>query len=92
MTKINCLEIAREYFPDLPDGELTEILYCRTGYPTFFFTDNIELELRKQLADYAEAERQCPGAKLCDFCNKLALAGKSLCAEHADCFEEKTNG
>jgi hypothetical protein len=89
MTKINCLAIAREYFPSLSDGELNEILFCKTGYPSFFLADDIEPELRKQLADYAEAKRQYPDKRLCDFCNTPALEERSLCAEHAECFEEK---
>mgnify|MGYP007016111320 CR=1 FL=1 len=92
MTKINWLEIAREYFPNLSSGELNEILLCKTGYPSFFLNDDIESELRKQLVDYAEAKRQYPDRRLCDFCNTPALERRSLCAEHAECFEEKTSG
>lgn len=87
MTKINFLEIARQYFPNLPDGELNEILLCKTGYPSFFLNDDIEPELRKQLADYAEAKRQYPNKRLCDFCNALALDKRGLCAEHVECFK-----
>lgn len=90
MTAINFLEIARKYFPDLSDGELGDILMCKTGYPSFFLNlDNVEPELRKQLASYAKAKKQYPNARLCDFCNLLAVEGSSLCREHQECFKEK---
>lgn len=91
MTKINFLKIAREYFPTLSNGELNDILLCKTGYPSFFLSDDIESEMRKQLSSYAEAKRQYPDTVLCDFCNIPAVitGNKNLCDEHKACFESE---
>lgn len=33
---MTALDIAREYFPDLPDNELDYIIWEHTGYPDFW--------------------------------------------------------
>lgn len=86
---MTAIELARKYFPCLPDDALANILWSKTGYPSFFLSDDIETELRRQLADYAEAKKKYPGQILCDFCNIPAVitGDKNLCVEHKTCFE-----
>ena len=45
------VEIAREYFPEVSDRELQSIIWGRTGFPSFFETDDVEACFRRQLQD-----------------------------------------
>ncbi len=47
-------EVVREYFPDASDDDVDYILWEKTGYPSFWETDDTEACLRKQLQEFKE--------------------------------------
>ena len=66
-------EIAREYFPSASTHDLLDIIWSRTGWPSFWRTDDVEACFREQLLEASRAMHMAglTGAHLCDFCNRL---------------------
>lgn len=48
-------EVVREYFPGATDGQVDFILWEKTGFPSFWETDDTEACLRKQLQGFRES-------------------------------------
>ena len=57
------VEIARKYFPEVPDRELQSIIWGRTGFPSFFETDDIEACFRQQLQDEKDGRESWEASK-----------------------------
>ena len=53
------LEIAQEIFPDYDRCGLEYVIWEHTGYPSFWATDDIEAEFRRQLEFYRDTI-ECP--------------------------------
>lgn len=61
------IDIAREVFPDLPNDELTPILWEHTGYPHWWAIregETIEDCLRRQLNQFKDGDCDCPGCEI----------------------------
>ena len=79
---MTALELAREVFPGKTDEDLDYVLWNRTGFPAFWPArfKTPETALRAQLKAYRRAVTTLPaGDRLCDFCNRRAVPGETLC-------------
>lgn len=63
------LDLVREFFPKSTDEEASELLWSRTGYPSFFHGNPVKC-IRKSLRAYKRLIQL--GKKPCDFCDKPA--------------------
>lgn len=80
------LTIAREVFPDETEESLEYIIWNRTGWPVFWPAGfkTVGDAVRSQLKTYRRAlKRLRPGRRLCDFCDRVAVPGASLCRKCA---------
>jgi prolyl-tRNA synthetase len=75
----NAFEIAKEYFPDACEDEISFILWNKTGFPHFFKEG--EKSLREQLAKYKEARGL--GKDVCMYCSQIADSDM-----HPECMEK----
>ena len=80
---MNGIELVKEYFPDVSDDVANDILWGRTGFPSFFVGD-AEQHFRRQLGEFYAALWKHPDKRLCDFCNEPALKDDWNCKHCGD--------